>query len=160
MIRKAQKLILAIALLVGAVHSQAQTAVATAGGEAGTMSYTVGQPFVEPTISDAGSFTLGVQQAYQIAVVEVGVPEFATALTLEAAVYPNPVTDRLTLCVSDIESFTLRYTLTDANGRVLAAADIAKAHIAIEMGGFVQGVYFLRVTEGETLVKTFKIVKK
>ena len=160
MTKEALKLIPALALLMGAAHCHAQTAVATAGGEAGTMSFTVGQPFVEVAESDAGSLTQGVQQAYQITVVEVGVPELAAAVTLEAEVYPNPVADRLNLRVDNLESTRLRYALTDNNGRTLASADITVALTAIEMSTLVQGIYFLRVTNSETALKTFKIVKK
>ena len=154
---KKLKLIPAIALLACAVHCQAQTSVATAGGEAGTMSYTVGQIAVEPSVSDKGSLTPGVQQAYEITIVEVGVSD--RLVTLEAAVYPNPVTDRLVLRVDDTEA-ALRYTLTDANGRAIAADNITDAQTNIEMGNLTQGVYFLRVDDGDAAVRTFKIVKK
>ena len=154
---KKLKLIPAIALLACAAHCQAQTSVATAGGEAGTMSYTVGQIAVEPSVSDKGSLTPGVQQAYEITIVEVGVAD--RLVTLEAAVYPNPVTDRLVLSVDDTEA-ALRYTLTDANGRAIAADNIFDAQTNIEMGNLAQGVYFLRVDDGDAAVRTFKIVKK
>ncbi|MBP5667373.1 MAG: hypothetical protein J6X32_04410, partial [Salinivirgaceae bacterium] len=59
-----RKIFFAAALLFTAGAASAQIAVATAGGEAGTVSYTVGQPFVETAQSDAGSLAPGVQQAY------------------------------------------------------------------------------------------------
>ena len=154
---KKLKLIPAIALLACAVHCQAQTTMATAGGEAGTVSYTVGQIAVESSVSDKGSLTPGVQQAYEITVVEVGVAD--RLVTLEAAVYPNPVTDRLVLRVDDADA-ALRYTLLDANGRAIATDNIVDVQTSIEMGNFSQGVYFLRVDDGDTAVRTFKIVKK
>ena len=142
--------------LIGA-KANAQTAVATAGGEAGTVSYTVGQVFVGITTSDKGSLTAGVQQAYEITIVEVGVTD--RLVTLEAAVYPNPVTDRLVLRVDDADA-ALCYTLLDANGRAIATDNIFDVQTSIEMGNLVQGVYFLRVDDGDTAVRTFKIVKK
>ena len=160
MIKEALKLIPALALLMGAAHCQAQTAVATAGGEAGTMSYTVGQPFVEVAESEAGSLTSGVQQAYTITVIDDNTGLSDSQITLAAEVYPNPVADRLNLRVDGTDITNLRYTLTDNNGRTLASADIADTQTAIEMSNLVQGVYFLRVTDGETPLKTFKIVKK
>lgn len=146
----------AVALLFCAAAANAQTAVATAGGEAGTVSFTVGQPFVEVAESDAGSFTPGVQQAYAITVVD-GIDN--EQISLEAEVYPNPVVDRLTLRVADADNVALRYTLTDNNGRILETADIAEVQTAIDMARYVQGVYFLRVDDGNAVVKTFKIVK-
>ena len=146
----------AVALLFCAAAANAQTVVATAGGEAGTVSFTVGQPFVEVAESDAGSFTPGVQQAYAITVVD-GIDN--EQISLEAEVYPNPVVDRLTLRVAEADNVALRYTLTDNNGRILETADIAEVQTAIDMARYVQGVYFLRVDDGNAVVKTFKIVK-
>ena len=133
------KIIPAMALLAFAAHCQAQTAVATAGGEAGSVSFTVGQPFVEVATSNTGSITPGVQQAYQITVVEVGMAD--KLVTLEASVYPNPTTDWLTLTVSDAAN--LRYTLLDANGRTIAADNIVDVQTSIDMARLAQGVYFV-----------------
>ena len=157
MIRKLRKLIPAMALLVGAVHCQGQTSVATAGGDAGTLSFTVGQPFVAPTESATGSLTPGVQQAYVITVVD-GIE--LTQISLEATIYPNPVADRLNLRVDNLESAALRYTLTDANGRTIAAAGITDALTDIDVANLVQGVYFLRVDDDKSPLKTFKILKQ
>ncbi|MBR5643742.1 MAG: T9SS type A sorting domain-containing protein [Salinivirgaceae bacterium] len=145
-------LLMAFVALIGA-KANAQTAVATAGGEAGTVSYTVGQTFVDVAVSDKGSVTPGVQQAYEITIID-GVDD--RQVTLEAAVYPNPVTDRLVLRVDDTD---LRYSLTDANGRAIAADNIIDVQTSIEMSNLAQGVYFLRVDNGKNMVKTFKIVK-
>ena len=149
-------LLMAFVALIGA-KANAQTAVATAGGEAGTVSYTVGQVFVDVATSDKGSVAPGVQQAYEITIVEVGVAD--RLVTLEAAVYPNPVTDRLVLRVDDTAT-ALRYILTDANGRAIATDNIVDAQTGIEMGNLAQGVYFLRVDDGNAAVRTFKVVKK
>ena len=157
MIRKLRKLIPAMALLVGAVHCQGQTSVATAGGDAGTLSFTVGQPFVAPTESATGSLTPGVQQAYVITVVD-GIE--LTQISLEAEVYPNPTADWLTLSVVDTDAANLHYTLTDANGRTVAAADITDAQTAIDMGRLAPAVYLLRVDDGAKSLKTFRIVKR
>ena len=153
--RKRMILLIAVAVLFGA-KANAQSAVTSAGGEAGTVSFTVGQPFVTPAVSDAGSLTPGVQQAYEITIVN-GIEN--TQISLEAEVYPNPVVDRLTLSVSDADGVVLHYTLTDANGRTIATAEIVDAQTAIDMARYVQGVYFLRVDDGNVVVKTFKIVK-
>lgn len=152
-----RKILFAAALLFTAGAASAQTAVATAGGEAGTVSYTVGQPFVETAQSDAGSLAPGVQQAYTITTVEVGVGGVAANIALSA--YPNPVADRLTLSVADTDK-ALRYTLTDNNGRTLATSEIANAQTQIDMANLVPAVYFLRVDDENVMVRTFKIVKK
>jgi len=142
-------------LLISSVAANAQTTVATAGGEAGSISYTVGQPFTEPATSESGSIAPGVQQAFVITAVEVGIGEIADAVTLEA--YPNPVSDRLTLSAACDAS--LRYTLTDANGRVLLTDNVSSDQTTIGMSQYAPAVYLLRVADGETIVKTFRIVK-
>ena len=149
-------LLIAFVALIGA-KANAQTAVATAGGEAGTMSYTVGQIAVEPSVSDKGSLTPGVQQAYEITIVD-GIAE--TQISLEAAVYPNPTADWLTLTVADNDVANLRYTLLDANGRTIATDNITDAQTAIDMGRLTPAMYLLRVDDGAKSVKTFRIVKK
>ena len=149
-------LLIAFVALIGA-KANAQTAVATAGGEAGTMSYTVGQIAVEPSVSDKGSLTPGVQQAYEITIVD-GIAE--TQISLEAAVYPNPTADWLTLTVADNDVANLRYTLLDANGRTIATDNITDAQTAIDMGRLTPAMYLLRVDDDAKSVKTFRIVKK
>lgn len=145
-------------MLVCVVHCYGQTSVATAGGEAGTMSYTVGQTFVTYSVSDAGSITQGVQQTYTITIVDnVGLTD--RKISIEAEVYPNPVTDRLILLVDNLETSSMRYTLTDANGRTIAADNITDAQTLIDMGNLVPAVYFLRVSDGDAW-QTFKIVKE
>lgn len=149
-------ILIAVVLLMSTAAAKAQTAVATAGGEVGTLSFTVGQPFVEAASSSQGSVTPGVQQAYVITTIDVAVPELAATIALSA--YPNPVADRLMLN-ADATDINLRYTLTDANGRTLATVAIADALTEIDMANLVPAVYFLRVDDGNTLVKIFKIVK-
>ena len=141
--------------LTGAI-AEAQTTVTVTGGEAGTMSFTVGQPFYQTVTSDAGSLAAGVQQAYAISIVD-GIEN--SQISLEAEVFPNPVVDRLNLRVENAADATLRYMLTDNNGRTLASDGIADVQTAIDMTLYVQGAYFLRVDDGERVVKTFKIIK-
>ena len=150
------KFVPAIALLAFAAHCQAQTAVAAAGGEAGTVSYTVGQTVVEVASNNAGSITPGVQQAYEIIIID-GIDN--RQVTLEAAVYPNPVTDRLVLRV-DNTTTALHYSLTDVNGRTITNDNIVNEQTSIEMNNLAQGIYFVRVSDGDTAVRTFKVVKK
>ncbi len=144
------------AILLSAGAANAQTAVAAAGGEAGTLSYTLGQVLTTAAGSDAGSLTAGVQQAYTITIVD-GIA--GTPITLEATVYPNPTADYLTLSAAGAEAQNLRYTLTDNSGRTLKTADIQSAQTQIDMTNLVPAVYFLRVDNGNATVKTFKVIK-
>ena len=73
------------------------------------------------------------------------------AANIALSAYPNPVADT---------DKALRYTLTDNNGRTLATNEIADALTEIDMANLVPAVYFLRVDDGNVMVRTFKIVKK
>lgn len=156
---KPKKLLSTIAMFICIVHCYGQATVTTAGGEAGTICYTVGQTIVMPVITDAGSLTPGVQQTYLITIADnVGLKD--RQITLEAEVYPNPVTDRLILRVNNVDTGTMRYTLIDANGRTITSDNIANVQTTIDMCNLVPAVYFLRTSEGDTTLLTFKIVKK
>ena len=156
---KSKKLISTIAMFISIAHCYGQASVTTAGGEAGTISYTVGQTIVVPVTTDAGSLTPGVQQTYLITIVD-NVELKDRQITLEADVYPNPVSDRLILLVDNADLDSMRYTLIDANGRTITSDNITDVQTTIDMFNLVPSVYFLRISEGDTTLLTFKIVKK
>ena len=137
----------------------AQSDIVTTGGDiqgtSGSISYTVGQIAVQST----ATITEGVQQPYEIQT--VGVDRFP-AITLDAAVYPNPTTHRLILEINNVETFhetSLRATLFSANCQHIQTVNVTSAKTDINMVGVAAGTYFLRVTDGQTTLKTFKVVK-
>jgi hypothetical protein len=103
-----------------------------------------------------GTASAGVQQAYEIST--SGVDEYE-AITLEFEIYPNPTTDYLTLDVKDYSKSELKYVLYDVSGRVLDDRDINQQNSIIEMMNYPKSTYFLRVSNGTTLMKIFKIIK-
>ena len=141
------------------VAATAQSTLSTTGGDiqgtSGSISYTVGQIAVQST----ATITEGVQQPYEIQT--VGVDCFP-AITLDAAVYPNPTTHRLILEINNVETFhetSLRATLFSANGQHIQTVDVAGVQTIIDMSALSAGTYYLRVTDGQTTLKTFKVVK-
>jgi hypothetical protein len=142
----------------------AQEALPVSGGNAlgdnGSLSYSVGQVIYTAVIGNSVTLSQGVQQPYEISVV-TGVEKVAGIGILVSA-YPNPAADFLTLkidgpAISGIQS--MEYMLLDMNGRLLRSEKISGSETLIEMTGFVPAIYFVKVTQSNTEIKTFKIIK-
>ncbi len=140
---------------------QAQNAIPASGGNAsgggGTVSYSVGQVVYTTNTGTGSSVAQGVQQPYEISVPTT--LEEAKGISLEMVVYPNPVTDLLRLKVENYETENLRYHLYDINGNVLISNKVEGKDSDISMQNFLPSVYFLKVTDNNKLIKTFKIIK-
>lgn len=155
------KLSAVLLLGLGLTGLQAQEATLTTGGEAsgsgGTVSYSVGQVVYFTNTGTTGSVAQGVQQPYEISVV-TGIPE-AKDISLSVSAYPNPTSDYLNLKVENYDNKNLSYQLFDINGKLLESKKIESNKTSIVMSNFVPATYFLKVTEGNKEVKTFKIIK-
>jgi hypothetical protein len=140
------------------IHAQENTTVA--GGVAtgtGSMSYSIGQVFYKTYSSADGSSSEGVQQAYEISTA-VSVDEF-DEISLEMNIYPNPTSDFLTLDVKDFSFEEIDYILYDMNGKILEDKKVLDKKTIIDMMNLPPTIYFLKVSDGETVMKTFKIIK-
>ncbi|MCJ8292484.1 MAG: T9SS type A sorting domain-containing protein [Crocinitomicaceae bacterium] len=138
----------------------AQETTLGGGGDAtgnGSFSYSIGQVFYMTSYGTDGTASQGVQQPYEISST-VGVTEY-DAITLDFEIYPNPTTDYLTLNVNDFPLDELDYVLYDVSGRVLDVRKINQNNTIIEMMNFPESTYFLKVSNGTTTMKTFKIIK-
>ena len=138
-----------------------QQAVTTAGGEAtgsgGTVSYTIGQVSYNTNTANEGTVSQGVQQPYEI--FDIGTSADEYGINLELSVYPNPASNYLMLKVINIRSGKLIYQLFDADGKVLENKEIVDAETTIQMDELSPAIYFLKVSDNDKEVKTFKIVK-
>jgi len=158
---KYKKLTVSALLLLGLglTGLQAQESVNATGGNAsgsgGIVAYSVGQVVYTTDTGTNGSVAQGVQQPYEISVV-TGLEE-AKGINLSA--YPNPTTDYLTLEVKDFELSNLHFQLYDMNGKLLQSEKITGKQTRIVMSNLVPATYFVKVTEGNKEVKTFKIIK-
>ena len=140
----------------------AQEATITAGGDAtgagGSVSYSVGQALYTTNAGTNGSEAQGVQQPYEISTT-VGIELTNINLELSLSVYPNPTTDYLTLKVKDIELSTLNFQLYDINGKRIESGRLTDISTTIDMESQPTSTYFLKVTDGNTRIKMFKIIK-
>lgn len=137
--------------------TQAQQSTVASGGNAagagGTVSYSVGQiSYKSPAgvlISD------GVQQPYEI--VTLGKDDLPEVLL---SVFPNPVSNILTLKNTDPANQLLTYALSDISGKVLLEASPFSGAASLTMEAYPSGVYLLQICSSEKKIKTFKIIKK
>ena len=73
-------------------------------------------------------------------------------------VYPNPTKDVLVLTTGELKNLTM--TLTNAEGQQLLSAQVRDSETRIDFSRYASGLYHLTLTQGETIVKSFSIVKK
>lgn len=128
-----------------------------ASGTGGTVNYSVGQIVYTTHTGTNGSVAQGVQQPYEISVVTA--LEEAKDIALSFLVYPNPTYDFLKLKVENYISENLTYLLYDISGKSIESKKIEGTEATIPMESLATGTYFLKVTEGNKDLKTFKIIK-
>lgn len=158
---KRLKLSAILLLGFGLTGLQAQEAITATGGNAsgsgGSASYSVGQVVYQTNTGANGSAAQGVQQPYEISVV-IGIDE-AKDINLTVAAYPNPTTDFLTLKVENYDKENLTYQLYDISGKLLENKKIEGNETNLVMSNLIPASYFLKVTDNNKEVKTFKIIK-
>jgi hypothetical protein len=140
---------------------QAQTAIPSSGGKAegtgGSVSYSFGQVVYTTKTGSNGSVAEGVQQPFEISVVTS--IEDAKEINLSISAYPNPTSEYVTLSVVDFDLTQLSYQLYDMNGKLLDTKKLEGNQTRILMSNLTPATYFLKVTDENQEVKTFKIIK-
>jgi hypothetical protein len=140
---------------------RAQDALVASGVEAsgtgGSLSYSVGQGLYTTNTGSTGSLAQGVQQAFEI--ITLSNPDL-TSVTLFAVAYPNPTTDKVVLSLGNLDLTALSYVLYDLSGRLVLNALVQEFKTEIAMQNLPLGVYILKVNKNNTVLKTFKIIKK
>lgn len=139
----------------------AQDAIVTSGGVAsgsnGSIDFSVGQVFYSTSFGTNGSLSAGIQQPYEISIIN-SIDE-NLGIILECLAYPNPTSNNLTLSIEKFNTKHLSYLLFDTSGKLIEQQDIQTSNTLIKMTHLVPSVYFLKVTDGKTVIKTFKIIK-
>ena len=158
---KKMKLSAVLLLGLGLTGLHAQTAIPTTGGNAsgsgGSVSYSVGQVVYQTYTGTNTSVAEGVQQPYEISVVN-GIEE-ATGISLSVSAYPNPTTDYLTLEVNHFELSNVYFQLYDLQGKLLQSEKITGKQTSIVMNNLASATYFVKVVQRNKEIKSFKIIK-
>ena len=138
----------------------AQQATVTSGGNAtgsgGNISYSIGQVAYKTQTGTSGIITQGVQQPFEI--VTLSGEEF-TSIVLEAVVYPNPTTWTVNLIVKNYALENLNYQLFDINGRIIEEKKVLNQETTINLEGYANAIYILKLNDNKKEIKTFKIIK-
>lgn len=159
--KKIKKGVTLLILGYGIASAQAQQSTTTSGGDAlgsgGSVSYSLGQIVYTTQTSTIGSILQGVEQPYEISIV-LGTEDHQINHNIE--VYPNPTTDYLILTIGNINPLQLSFQLIDLNGKLIENKKITNTTETIRMDNLPSTIYFLRVTNNNKEIKTFKIIKK
>jgi hypothetical protein len=158
---KLLKLTVVLLIGFGLTGLQAQESINVTGGNAsgsgGSVNYSVGQVVYQTHTGTNGSVAEGVQQPYEISVV-TGL-EQANGINLSVSAYPNPTNDYLTLSADNFETSNLSYQLFYMKGKLLESKKLEGNQTRIVMSNLVPATYFLKVTQNNQEIKTFKIIK-
>lgn len=148
-------------LSIGLTGLHAQEVIPASGGNAsgsgGSASYTIGQMVYTTNSGTNGSVAQGVQQPYEISVVNT--IEEANDITLECSAYPNPTTEFIKLKVKSYKVENLSYQLFDMLGKLLETKSLEVEETNIVLSNLVPATYFVKVIQGQKEIKTFKIIK-
>lgn len=157
--------ILIVVLVCFVIPVFAQSAIVPIGGDSqsnnGSVNYSVGQIAVRTSTNSNGDITVaeGVQQPYEITI--VGVDEYPQII-LNALVYPNPTDNFAQLHLNGFEIPTngLSAKLYNDNGKVLQTLTVTNDLTTFQIGHYATGIYFLEVSDGKRVLKTFKVVRR
>ncbi len=156
---KHKRVKLSVLLLGLGLTAQAQQATLSSGGMAtgsGSVAYSIGQIAYTTATNASGSITQGVQQPIEI--YTLGVDDFVN-ISLIMKAYPNPTQGDLTLEITDLKLENLTFQLIDLQGRSIENRKIANTNETIKMENLPSATYFLKVTNNNKEVKSFKIIK-
>jgi len=156
---KKTKLSALLLLGIGFNQGYAQQATTASGGDAsgsgGSVAYSVGQIAYTTNTGTTSSLAQGVQQPYEISIT-TGLLE--TDIKLNLSAYPNPTTNYLMLQIDNFDK-DLSYQLYDMSGKLLESNTVVANSTTIKLEQYATATYFLKVTQNNSLVKTFKIIK-
>lgn len=142
------------------VASAQQGSVASGGdasGSGGTASHSTGLIAYTTLTGSGGTATQGIQQPYEIFV--LGNDNFE-AISLSVLVYPNPTVSSINLKFDSFTASDSKFELYDLNGRLLQKQKITQVETPIAMDHLPTATYILKVYNGGTELKSFKILKK
>ena len=120
-----------------------------------SISWTIGDNFIETLSTGDGSITQGFQQPF-LKLVEVKHPEL---LAFDAQIFPNPTYGKLSVSIKNNEA-TYNMEVFDIQGRMLLERKSSDPLSEIDLTPYATGTYFLRITDEKAKrTSLFEIVK-
>ena len=140
--------------------SHAQEAVVSGGGyfkqSNASISWSLGEIMTETFRSENVILTQGFQQS-QLTITSV---EEHPELAFKIDAFPNPVREYVNLKI-DADNFdNLDYQLYDMKGFLIKHKKIDSEITHISLADQKPAIYILRITEGNKVLKTFRIIKQ
>ena len=87
-----------------------------------------------------------------------GINDFSTE---DIVAYPNPTTDDIQIIMPEIENLSnIQLQLFDLSGRLLQQERPSSSNTTLSLNNLAQGIYILKVTDNQNILKTIKIVKQ
>lgn len=152
-----RNLLLPAMLAIGTHAAHAQSVVAGGGGHHAdtntTISYTIGEPVTATVASEGNILTQGFQQPWADVSTIIGEAYHNASGIM---VYPNPVRHVLHIAM-EMPADDQRYTLHDAMGRLIIEGRITGAITDLDLDRQASGGYLLRVSDGASFDRAFKI---
>ena len=120
----------------------------------GSVSHSIGQLFYNTIESNDGQVSAGIQQTYIITNVGLN-----TNTLNNISVYPNPVSNNLTLTTSNSID-NIGYSLYDFQGKLIIDGIILSDETTVSTSNLSVGTYFINVYNNQNQKsQTFKIIK-
>ncbi|MDG1159169.1 MAG: T9SS type A sorting domain-containing protein [Flavobacteriales bacterium] len=139
-----------------------QTSVNTCGGDGtgngGSVAFSVGQVFFQIIEDQQISLSEGVQQAFEISIID-GIEE-EKPFSFAISAFPNPIMDVLHIELKDEFSGTVMFQVHDAIGNLIQEGEASSSKFTIQTTNWSGGAYYLHVYNiGSLQSSTLKIVK-
>lgn len=146
------RLLFLLVLIPGFLHAQVQTerdVIASAGSSFSSINLQVGQTVGEPVVSDEATIHIHLSQGFQQ---YVQLPNSIDEQDIvdDFSLYPNPVSDDLTISFSSTERSDWQIDVTNVLGKVMAGSteslsDRSAAKVTLDCSQYPRGVYFVRL---------------
>ncbi len=155
-----KKIFTIVLIVLPLLQLSAQEAVVSGGGyyhgESRSISWTLGELVIETLRAEGYILTQGLQQSMITIVAVEEIEDF----DFDIFVYPIPATDFLTISVRNHDFEHISYRLYDVSGRLLVGDKLKGQTQELSLRSYDPGIYFLRISVRNQLVKTFKILKQ
>jgi len=134
--------------------------MSTFGGDAQTtavqLTWTAGEPFYTTVASNETILTQGFNQTLVVIEVVTIAPQFEE---YQLAVYPNPTPNILNISMKAGLKNALILQIFDLQGRLLHTQKAQQNMERVDFSKFTNGVYLLKISDNQQVIKTFKIQK-
>lgn len=118
-----------------------------------------GQPVFQINAQDVADIPVVTQIVYQDTAFQTSVDGTQVNIHPEFSVYPNPVSDILTIKTNEANLDENQLLITDLHGRILLESEVKQPQMMLNMSGWENGVYMLHLRNDRTAYGTVVVVQ-